>query len=239
MKLSRILQSQGVGTRRMCVALIETGKVSIEGRVCADPDAPIDPAGLAFNVDGEDLRYHEKAYLVLHKPAGYECSQQPMHHPGIFSLLPPALIRRGVQCVGRLDQDTTGLLLLTDDGTFIHRITSPKKNFDKVYRVTCKHPLEDNLLNALMDGVQLHDDAATVTARACQRLSSHILQLTIAEGKYHQVKRMIAAAGNRVEALHRVAIGGYALPEDLLPGSWRWLSPTDLLQLETRFHGNT
>jgi 16S rRNA pseudouridine516 synthase len=134
--------------------------------------------------------------------------------------------------VGRLDQDTTGLLLFSDDGDLIHRATSPKKNIGKVYEVTCKHPVDDGLIAALATGVQLHDEPAPVAALACVRLSTRGLRLTLAEGKYHQVKRMIAAAGNRVEALHRVAMGGYTLPQDLPSGAWRWLTQADLMQLE-------
>lgn len=232
MKLARVLQSQGFGTRRVCGERVRAGDVCIDGQVCDDPDAEFDPANLQFSIDGETWRYREKAYIALHKPPGYECSHQPRHHPSVFALLPPSMLARGVQCVGRLDQDATGLLLLSDDGTFIHRITSPKKHFDKIYVVTCKHPVDDALLAALMDGVKLHDEMASISALACERVSPHDLKLTIAEGKYHQVKRMVAAAGNRVDALHRVAIGGYALPQDLLPGTWRWMSAADLKQLD-------
>ena len=232
MLLSRLLQSQGFGSRRECRAQVLSGQVGINGQPSDNPDAdiPINDT-LQITVKGETLPYRAKAYLVLHKPAGYECSRQPLHHPSVFSLLPVPLIQRGVQCVGRLDQDTTGLLLFSDDGDFIHRTTSPKKLVGKVYAVTCKHPVDDDMIAALTAGVQLHDEPAPIAAQACVRLATHDLQLTIAEGKYHQAKRMIAAVGNRVEALHRVAIGGYVLPQELSPGAWRWLSETDLALL--------
>lgn len=233
MLLSRLLQSQGFGSRRECRAQVLSGQVSINGQPNDNPDADISiDDTLQLTVKGETLPYRAKAYLVLHKPAGYECSRQPLHHPSVFSLLPAPLIQRGVQCVGRLDQDTTGLLLFSDDGDFIHRTTSPKKTICKVYEVTCKHPVDDGLIAALATGVQLHDEPAPIAALACVRLSACRLQLTIAEGKYHQVKRMIAAAGNRVEALHRVAMGSYILPQDLPSGTWRWLTEADLMQLE-------
>ena len=238
MLLSRLLQSQGFGSRRECRAQVLSGQVSINGQPSDNPDAdiPVDDT-LQLTVKGETLPYRAKAYLVLHKPAGYECSRQPLHHPSVFSLLPVPFIQRGVQCVGRLDQDTTGLLLFSDDGDFIHRTTSPKKQVGKVYEVMCKHPVDDGLIAALTTGVQLHDEPAPIAALACVRLSASRLQLTIAEGKYHQVKRMIAAAGNRVEALHRVAMGGYLLPHDLPSGAWRWLTETDLMQLEGHGYG--
>lgn len=232
MKLFRALQSQGFGTRRECIARVRAGDVDVNGVGCDDPETEVDPVGLQLTLDGESWPYREKAYLLLHKPAGYECSHHPLHHPSVFSLLPPLLLRRGVQCVGRLDQDTTGLLLFSDDGDFIHRMISPKKGVPKIYRATCKHPLTDAMLTALRSGVQLHDEPTAIVALACQSLSSHDLLLTLAEGKYHQVKRMIAAAGNRVEALHREAIGGLRLPPDLPAGAWRWLDEPDLRQLE-------
>lgn len=238
LKLSRILQSQGVGTRRICIERVKAGEVSVNGAACVNPDTVFDTANLHFTVDGETWQYREKVYLALHKPAGYECSHQPLHHPSVFSLLPAPLLQRGVQCVGRLDQDTTGLLLFTDDGAFIHRATSPARHIGKVYEVRCKHPVDETQLAALRHGVQLRDASEPVAALACTQMAPQRLQMTIAEGKYHQVKRMVAAAGNRVEALHRVAIGGYSLPMDLLPGAWRWLSAADVVQLEGVPHGS-
>lgn len=238
LKLSRVLQSQGVGTRRICIERVKAGEVSVNGAACVNPDTVFDTANLHFTVDGETWQYREKVYLALHKPAGYECSHQPLHHPSVFSLLPAPLLQRGVQCVGRLDQDTTGLLLFTDDGAFIHRATSPARHIGKVYEVRCKHPVDETQLAALRHGVQLRDASEPVAALACTQMAPQRLQMTIAEGKYHQVKRMVAAAGNRVEALHRVAIGGYSLPMDLLPGAWRWLSAADVVQLEGVPHGS-
>jgi 16S rRNA pseudouridine516 synthase len=131
---------------------------------------------------------------------------------------------RGVQPVGRLDQDTTGLLLLTDDGALNHRLTSPRHHVPKTYRVTLKHPADTGLCQRLLEGVQLHDEPAPSLAINCVLLDAATLRITIDEGKYHQVKRMVAAAGNRVEALHREAVGSVVLPEDLGPGEWRWVS---------------
>lgn len=212
---------------------ILAGEVSVNGSVCTNPDALVDTLDLQFSVAGEAWQYREKVYIALHKPAAYECSHQPLHHPSVFNLLPLPLQERGVQCVGRLDQDTTGLLLMTDDGGFIHRATSPTKNIGKVYEVHCKHPVDDAQLSGLLAGVSLHDTPQAVAALACTRISSHIVQMTIAEGKYHQVKRMLAAVGNRVETLHRTAIGQYVLPADLLPGAWRWMTDEDVRLVES------
>jgi 16S rRNA pseudouridine516 synthase len=232
MKLYRVLQSQGFGSRKGWLARVRAGAVAVNGVVCDDPEAEVDPAGLELTLDGASWPYREKAYVLMHKPAGYECSHHPSHYPSVFSLLPPPLLQRGVQCVGRLDQDTTGLLLFSDDGQFIHRMISPKKGVAKVYRATCAEPVGDAMLEALRAGVHLNDEPAPIAALACEKLDETTLRLTLAEGKYHQVKRMIAATGNRVDSLHREAMGRYALPATLTSGTWRWLEPADLHQLE-------
>jgi 16S rRNA pseudouridine516 synthase len=226
------LQSQGLGSRKGCVLLVRSGAVAVNGVVCDDPEAEVDPVGLELTVNGVTWPYHQFAYVLMHKPTGYECSHKPKHHPSVYALLPSPLIERGVQCVGRLDQDTTGLLLFTDDGQFIHRMTSPKKGVAKVYLATCADPVTDATLDALRSGVQLNDEPAPIAALACESIDSHTLRLTLAEGKYHQVKRMLAATGNRVDSLHREAIGDYVLPATLAPGAWRWLDAADLQQLE-------
>lgn len=231
MRLSQILFSQGFGTRRDCDGLVFAGRVSHGGQVIDDPATELDPEGLVLQVQGQPWAVHLKALLMLHKPAGYECSQKPKHHPSVLSLLPPPLRNRGVQPVGRLDEDTTGLLLLTDDGALIHKLTSPKHHVPKVYEVGCKHPVDDSQVQRLLAGVKLVDDPATVAAAACVATGETTLRLTLTEGKYHQVKRMLAAVGNRVESLHRSAIGGVTLPPDLPAGRWAWLGADDRVAL--------
>ena len=231
MELERLLRSQGFGSRPECRALVYAGRVAVGGVVCDDPFAEIDPENFEFSVDGEPWRFREHAYLLLNKPSDFECSQKPKHHPSVYTLLPRPLVTRGVQAVGRLDEDTTGLLLLSDDGQFIHTYTSPKKKIAKVYDVSVKHPLDGGQVAALLAGVQLNDEPAPIAAASCETLGEHLLRMTVTEGKYHLVKRMVAAAGNRVEGLKRVAIGGLTLPVDLPLGSWRWLEAADLEQL--------
>ena len=194
-----------------------------------------------FTVQGQAWEYQAPAYVMLHKPAGTECSQKPSAWPSIYTLLPAPLRQRpqkgaiqGVQAVGRLDQDTTGLLLLTDDGQFIHRMSSPRHHVPKVYEVTVKHPLDERQVQRLVQGVVLDDDPAPVAAAACEAVSPHHLRLTLTQGKYHQVKRMVAAVGNRVDALHRSRIGDLELPEDLAPGQWRWLTAAQVAAASRR-----
>ena len=241
MQLQDILYTQGFGTRRVCAGLSQQGFVTIDGVAITDPgtDLPVTD-GLRFTVQGTAWEYHDKAYVLLHKPAGTECSQKPSTWPSIYTLLPSPLRLRpnkgavqGVQAIGRLDQDTTGLLLLTDDGQFIHRMGSPKHHVPKVYEVTVKHPLDDAQVQKLLAGVVLDDDPKPVRAAACEAVAPLHLRLTLTEGKYHQVKRMVAAIGNRVEALHRSQIGALVLPADLAPGQWRWLSAAEVEALRS------
>lgn len=236
MRLDDILYRQGFGTRRVCAGLIQRGWVSVAGQDNLAPATELATEGLVVTVRGTAWPYQEKAYLMLHKPAGTECSQKPSMYPSIYTLLPAPLRQRpqkgpvqGVQAVGRLDQDTTGLLLLTDDGNFIHRMSSPRHHVPKVYEVTTKHLLDDVQVQKLLTGVVLDDDPRPVRAAACEAVDPHRLRLTLTEGKYHQVKRMLAAVGNRVEGLHRSQIGGLKLPEALAPGQWRWLQAQDLV----------
>lgn len=245
MQLQDILYSQGFGTRRVCAGLIQQGHV--EYKTASDTDFvrtqdsvfDLDPQGTTLRVQGTLWPFHEKAYVMLHKPAGTECSQKPSAYPSIYTLLPGPLRQRpvksavqGVQAIGRLDQDTTGLLLLSDDGQFIHRLSSPKKHLPKVYEVTVKHSLDDRQIQRLLSGVVLDDDPKPVAAAACEIVAEHHLKLTLTQGKYHQVKRMLAAVGNRVDALHRSRIGGLELPADLAPGQWRWLGEAELALLK-------
>lgn len=225
MQLSQILFTQGFGTRRVCAGLVAAGAVSVAGRVVDDPSADFALPGLVLTVDGVDWPVHPRAVVLLHKPAGYECSARPKHWPSVLSLLPGPLRTRGLQPVGRLDQDTTGALLLTDDGALIHRLTHPRRHVPKVYEVQTARPVEPRQIDALLAGVVLDDDPQPVRAAAAEATGVQALRLVLTEGKYHQVKRMVAAAGNHVEALHRSRIGAIELPPDLKPGQWQWLDP--------------
>ena len=246
MRLEDILYSQGFGTRRVCAGLIQQGFVGVQANgqgvePCIDAGAEFEPEGLVFTVQGVRWQWQQRAYLMLHKPAGTECSQRPSAWPSVYTLLPAPLRQRpvkgaqpGVQAVGRLDQDTTGLLLLSDDGQFIHRMASPRHHVPKVYEAVLRDPVQPAQVQRLLDGVVLDDAPDAVRALQCEATGDRALRLVIAEGRYHQVKRMVAAAGNRVQALHRSCIGGLALPDDLAPGQWRLLQPADLLALGFR-----
>ena len=222
--LDRILQSQGFGTRKWCRELVEDGEVSIGGETVTDTRATFETDGLEFSVFGEPWKYREHVYIALNKPIDYECSRKPSHHPGVLSLLPEQFALRDVQPVGRLDHDTTGLLLMSDDGGFIHAQSSPRRHIPKVYVATTHDAVTPKLVEQLLSGVKLHDEPAPLAAVVCRMLESHQLEIVLEQGKYHQVKRMLAAAGNHCVALRRTEIGGLKLDAlGLAEGEWCYL----------------
>jgi 16S rRNA pseudouridine516 synthase len=222
--LDRILQSQGFGTRKGCRQLIANGDMTISGETVTDYRASHETNGLEFTIFGEPWIYREHVYIALNKPAGFECSRKTSHHPGVLTLLPEQFTWRDVQPVGRLDHDTTGLLLMSDDGPFIHAQSSPKRHVPKIYIATTHDPVTPELIAHLLSGVKLHDEPAPLAAMSCRALDAHRLEIVLEQGKYHQVKRMLAAAGNHCSALQRSAIGLLTLESlGLKEGEWRYL----------------
>jgi 16S rRNA pseudouridine516 synthase len=231
--LDRILQSQGFGTRKYCRQLIAGGEVVINGVAVSDYRQSFDTSALEFSLFDEVWRYREHVYIAMHKPSGHECSRKPSHHPSILDSLPEQMRWRDVQTVGRLDHDTTGLLLLSDDGAFIHAQSSPKRHVPKLYLATTYEPVTDDLVRTLCDGVKLIDEPAPLAAIHCRRVAEHAIEIVLEQGKYHQVKRMLAAAGNHCTALCRVAIGGLTLSAlGLAEGDWVFLEAEQLAQLQ-------
>lgn len=230
--LDRILQSQGFGARKWCRELIADGEVSIAGETIHDYRREFETAGLTFSVYGEAWLYREHVYIALHKPGDYECSRKPSHHPGVLSLLPEQFSHRDVQPVGRLDHDTTGLLLMSDDGAFIHAQSSPKSHIPKVYVASTHDLVTDELVAKLLGGVKLNDEPAPLSALVCHKLSDHRLEIVLEQGKYHQVKRMLAAAGNHCVALNRSQIGRLTLDAlGLQEGEWCYLNTEQMALL--------
>lgn len=225
MQLLKYLQAQGLGSRKQCQWLIDHDCIVINGITANQAKSDVDPAQVqTLEVDGEPvlpvpLPYF---YILLNKPADYETSHKPQQYPSVFSLFPDHMRNIDMQAVGRLDADTTGVLLITNDGQFNHRVTSPKHKVPKLYRVTLKHPVDDTFCQTLLQGVLLHDDDETVRAAAAELANPTTLLMTITEGKYHQVKRMIAAAGNRVEQLHRETFDRFDT-QNLAAGEWKFI----------------
>jgi 16S rRNA pseudouridine516 synthase len=232
MTLDRILQSQGFGSRKWCRELISDGEVMVGGEWVTDYRIALETDGLEFTIYDEVWKYREHVYLALNKPSNFECSRKPSHHPGVLTLLPEQFMWRDVQPVGRLDHDTTGLLLMSDDGAFIHAQSSPKRHVPKLYVATTHDPVTPELIDRLRQGVQLHDEPAPLAAKTCRMIGDHLLEIVLEQGKYHQVKRMLAAAGNHCTALRRTAIGKLTLDElGLEEGEWCYLDDAQLARL--------
>ncbi len=231
MNLLKYLQAQGIASRKSCQWLIKNQLIEINGEIWDNEKAEIQPDNVqTLVINGEDaviipLPYY---YILLNKPKDYETSHKPRDYPSVFTLFPEHLRATDIQAIGRLDADTTGVLLITNDGQFNHKMTSPKHKVAKIYRVTLKHAADHELCNTLKTGVLLHDDNETIAAEHAELRDEHTLILTIVEGKYHQVKRMVAAAGNRVEALHRERFGDWDT-QDLEAGEWRFIQPDNSL----------
>lgn len=231
--LDRLLQSQGFGTRKWCRELIDSGKVCISGVPITDIHASIETTNLEYTVYGEPHRYRDHLYIALNKPADYECSRKSSHHPGVLSLLPEQFFRRDLQPVGRLDHDTTGLLLMSDDGNFIHAQSSPRRHISKVYVATTHDPVTPQLIAKLLGGVKLHDEPEPLAAVTCRMVDTHQLEIVLEQGKYHQIKRMLAGAGNHCSALRRAQIGKLKLDElGLMAGEWCYLDEKQLALLK-------
>jgi len=227
----RLLSQLGFGSRKESRGLVRMGLVEIAGVVLDDPflELPVIPDSIRVN--GEDIATQMKLYVMLHKPLGIECSHNPQHHDSVFSLVPAHWQGMEIRSVGRLDVDSSGLLLLSNQGDFIHRVESPKKGTLKRYVTTLARPFEKEQEAELKTGVMLKNEKRPVVARELQVLGERQVEIAIGEGLYHQVRRMFAAVGNHVEALHRISIGEVVLDPQLAPGEWRPLTEAEIASL--------
>jgi len=230
MKLVKLIANLGYGSRKDVSAMFREGRITdATGEVLYADDRV---AHADLRIDGEALDPPAGLALMLHKPVGYTCSAKD---PGriVYDLLPPRFRLRSplLSMVGRLDRDTSGLLLLTDDGALLHRIVSPKSHLPKVYEATLAHDLRGGEAALFASGtLQLESETTPLAPAQLEVVTARLARLTLTEGRYHQVRRMFAAAGNHVQALHRSRIGGLALGE-LAPGEWRTLAAKDLERL--------
>lgn len=228
--LDRLLASIGFGSRKEARALVRMGFVELDGKVLDDPFMEFKERPECITVNGEEVTTQEKLYVMLHKPTDVECSHNPRDHESVYSLLPDRFTAMGIQSVGRLDADSEGLLLLSNQGDFIHRVESPKKGCLKRYRVTLAREFTEAQEKELLAGVMLKDERRPVQAREIVREEGSVV-ITIGEGLYHQVRRMFAAVGNHVETLERISIGPLVLDETLGEGGWRFLTDEEIALL--------
>ncbi len=232
-RVDRLLGGLGYGSRNEMARLGKAGGIVLDGveltdvskRIAVTPDLPE-----RMTVDGKALDPVPGLVLMLHKPLGMTCSHKE-DGALVYDVLPDRWRRRdpAISTIGRLDKETSGLLLLTDDGDLLHRVISPKRHVAKIYRVTLARPLagtEQALFEA--GGLVLEGEDKPLAPAELEVLSQTEARLTVTEGRYHMVRRMFAAAGNHVEALHRERVGALALPDDLEPGDWRLLTPDEI-----------
>lgn len=221
-RLDQLLAALGYGSRREVRALCDAGRVAVAGAPAAEAAARVDPA--LVTVDGEPLEFPFGVLAVLHKPVGFVCSHDERDGRVVYELLPRRWRLRDplVTTVGRLDKDTSGLLLVTDDGALVHRLTSPRHEVDKVYLAGLDGEVTEALVAAFAAGLQL-DDGPAAPARL-EAAGPGLARVTVREGRYHQVRRMFAACGRQVLTLHRERLGEWTLG-DLAPGQWRAVPP--------------
>lgn len=233
MRLDKLLGSQTDLSRKEARQVIKDGLVQVGDEVIRNPGFSVDPNAQSVTVAGTPLDFKEHLYLMLNKPAGYISATEDRSQKTVLDLVPPELYRDGLFPAGRLDADTTGFVLLTDDGAFAHEILSPKHHVQKTYIATLAEPVTEECLQKVRGGIELKDGTVCLPADV-RALSEFEAELKLVEGKYHQVKRMFAAAGNRVVALRRTAIGDVALDPSLAPGECRELCQEELSILKNR-----
>lgn len=226
MRLDQFVATCTALSRKDAKVAIARRRVCIDGIPCRDPRRPVDGTE-AITLDQQPIALPGEVYLMLNKPEGVLSATRDSSQPTVNDLLPAELAKR-VHPAGRLDKDTTGLVLLTSDGQWSHRITSPRADCPKTYRVSLAERLSPGAITTLEAGVLLRGEDAPTRPAVVEPLSERELHLTIQEGRYHQVKRMLAAVGNHVTALHRVKIGKLVLDPSLAPGHYRALTDQEV-----------
>lgn len=227
-RLDKFLAKHTTLSRRDATAAVRRGRVTVGGIPCRDSARKIDPEKDAVALDGQAVAYYAHIYIMLNKPAGILCVSRDPHAETVVDLLPEEWRRRDLFPAGRLDKDTTGMVLLTDDGDFAHRMLAPKKHVPKRYTATLDAAVSDDVCRAFAEGMTLENGDVCQPA-ICRPLEDNRATVILREGKYHQIKRMFAACGLHVEALHRDAMGALELDADLAPGAHRVLDENDAM----------
>ena len=228
-RLDKIIAGTGKYSRREVKELVRQGRVIVDGRLASSPEEKVDADAACLLVDGQALDCRRYTYLMLHKPAGVLTATADHSQPTVLDLFPPELRRFGLVPAGRLDKDTTGLLLVTDDGDYVHRVITPKKHVPKVYFARTDGQPTDADAERFAQGVVLGDGTQCLPARLELLPEQGGCRVTVYEGKYHMVKRMLAGCGTPVLQLHRLSIGALTLDPALSPGAYRELSPEEAM----------
>lgn len=229
-RLDKILAAQGTLSRRDVKEIVKQGRVSVNGVVVKKSDIKIDIEKDTLTLDNEALSLKKHIYIMLNKPQGIVSASESNTDKTVVDLVPDDLFRKGLFPSGRLDKDTTGFVLITDDGDFAHKILSPKNHIFKTYLATLEHSISKNDMDMLRDGITLADGTTLKEAKVelLEDGEHPLVKIMICEGKYHQVKRMFAATGNKVIALHRSKMGKLELDKALKPGECREITENEL-----------
>ena len=231
MRIDKFISEAGIASRKECSRAARAGQILVDGAVVKDCSKHIDPEKSRVCFMGREIEYKRFVYVLLNKPEGYVSATEDGRFPVVTELLPEELQRRGLFPVGRLDKDTTGVMILTDDGKLAHTVLSPKRHVSKVYYFECDEPLAEGSEEIFRCGVTLRDGYECKSAELKMKEDRLSGEITLTEGKYHQIKRMIASTNNRVTYLERISFA--ALPFGELPprGEWRFLSEEERLAL--------
>ena len=229
-RLDKFICDQGLGGRKEVRQMIKAGRVRLNGVTASAPDVKFDPESALVELDGSPLGYAKFRYYMMDKPAGVLTATRDGKQKTVLDLVTPEMRRMGIFPVGRLDKDTSGLLLLTNDGNFAHRVISPKSEVEKLYYAKVDGLPDLSDCEAFQQGLILADGTRCLPARL-ELLGGNECYVVVMEGKYHQVKRMLASRGKPVLALRRLAVGGLSLDSALPPGGFRELTETDLCRV--------
>lgn len=229
-RIDKIIASQGLYSRSDVKYLVSRKRVAIDGEVVRSSSQKVDPEKNVITIDGKPLTVKKQIYLMLHKPKGYVSATEDKEHQTVLALVPPECKGRDLFPAGRLDKDTTGLMIITDDGVLAHNILSPRKHVQKVYGVELDIPVTEEMQKGFAAGVELNDGICKEADLVIT--GEKTAEVTLKEGRYHQIKRMFGCYGANVVELHRIAMGDLYLPDDLAEGDCRELTEEELKKLQ-------
>ena len=231
-RLDKIIASQGKYSRKEVKKLVSSRRISIDGKKVTSSDIKIDFENVKIEIDGAELKVRTNIYLILNKPKGYVSATEDKKDKTVLELVPKELFYKDLFPAGRLDKDTTGLMIITNDGEFAHNILSPKKHIPKTYKVRIDIKVTTDMVKGFEEGIKLNDGVCK--ASKLEILGENEAKVTLTEGRYHQIKRMFGCFGAKVIELHRLSMGNLKLPKDLEYGECRELTKEELKKLQER-----
>ncbi len=239
MRIDKFAAEQTGISRADAKSLIKRRQIIVNGSPVSSGDIHLDPANDVIIIGGKNINYREHLYIMLNKPAGTVCAVKDELSPTVLELIPPELRRKGLFPAGRLDKDTEGFVFITDDGALAHKMLSPRSHVEKEYEVTLEKPAEDSYKELFAAGITIDGGEKCLPAEIIFTEDRHLVRLIICEGKYHQVKRMMEAAGNKVAFLRRIRIGGLCLDPNLPIGECREIMHKEIAQIYAKQKQNS